>query len=252
MNKHIIAILAATAVAGSASAQSLDYSATLDVTFSSQYVFRGVKLAGPALQPSLEVSMSDITVGVWASNAMSNYNANSHFDTEVDFYGGYDFAINDSLSIPVGVTYYWYPRVESDVDGAHDGTIEVNIGVNFTYSGLTLSPKAYYDFDLEGFTFEGTAAYSFPIEAAGTSLDFSAFLGWSDVEDFDSFDTDSSGGYWGAGVVLPYAVAENATVSAGVMYHAGFSRETTPVGGPTVDSDDRGYFIWTLSATVGW
>ena len=89
--------LALAVLAGGVSAQAQEASAlsvTVDVTYVSDYVFRGVQLAGASVQPSVEASYGDFYAGIWHSNAVSGTNAG--FDSETDLYAGYGFAINET------------------------------------------------------------------------------------------------------------------------------------------------------------
>jgi len=51
-------------------AQAEDVSVSTSIDYVSEYVFRGVSFARGAVQPGIEVSKGDFTVGVWTSAAI--------------------------------------------------------------------------------------------------------------------------------------------------------------------------------------
>jgi uncharacterized protein (TIGR02001 family) len=244
MNKKLTALLLASGLAGATVARAAaDYSVTLDTTFVSQYMFRGIKLSGPSIQPSVELTSGDVAVGIWASDALSNWNPSY---SEVDFYGSYTFKIDDSLSIPVGGTVYWYPESNSPL---HEVTYEVYVGVDYTIEGISLGARAYYDIEMEGFTFEASAGYSLPLAAIGSSLDFSAFIGTWALDEGDELNTEIETSYWGVGVEVPYQLAENASFTVGVGYHDGFGGK---VNGVDADLDTGGKVVFSTGISVGF
>jgi uncharacterized protein (TIGR02001 family) len=197
--------LALAVLAGGVSAQAQEASAlsvTVDVTYVSDYVFRGVQLAGASVQPSVEASYGDFYAGIWHSNAVSGTNAG--FDSETDLYAGYGFAINETLSLDVGVTRYVYSG------GSGNDTTEAYIGIA---ADVLLSPSFYYyhDFDLEISSYIASVGYSLPVDAISSSLDFSASLGYIQIPSSDYT-------YGSVGVSIPYALSETATLTAGVEY----------------------------------
>jgi len=93
--KHLTlaaALLCATAIAPTAYAGDAELSVSTGVDFVSQYVFRGVSLADDAVQPYVEASFGDFTVGGWFSTAIG---ANSIFaGDEFDLYVGYSVPLD--------------------------------------------------------------------------------------------------------------------------------------------------------------
>ena len=77
-------LLCATAFAPVAQAQDSELSITTGFDYASQYVFRGVSLADDAVQPYVEASYGNFTVGGWFSTGIG---ANSVFaGDEFDLY----------------------------------------------------------------------------------------------------------------------------------------------------------------------
>jgi uncharacterized protein (TIGR02001 family) len=208
MKKTIIA-LAALAVGASAYAQDTaktsELAVTLDVTYVSDYIFRGVKLADDSIQPSIEAAYGDFYAGLWHSNDINS----SAGASETDLYAGYGLAINETFSADFGVTRYTYQGSGSSALN----TTEVYVGVS---ADVLLSPSVYYyhDFDLEVNTYIASIGHSFAISSVGLSVDTSATYGW--VQAPKSTGGDYS--YWGVGAAVPYALSETATLTAAVNY----------------------------------
>lgn len=210
MKKTILA-LAAVAAGVSASAQvqtsnkPADLAVTLDVTYVSDYVFRGVKLGDDSIQPSVELSYGNFYAGAWHTNDI-NASAGA---SETDFYAGYNLAINDTFSADLGLTRYTY----NGGGLSSENSTEVFAGVK---ANLFLSPSAYYyhDFDLEISSYIASIGHSFPIANVGLNVDVSATYGW--IQRPKSIGGDYS--YWGVGAAVPYKLNETATLTAAINY----------------------------------
>ncbi len=215
MTKTIIAL--AALVAGSsafaAEASTKSYSVTLDNTIASEYIFRGIQLADTTFHPSVEVAYSDFYAGVWGALPFSNNAGNDY--KEFDFYAGYGYALNDTWKLDAGATFYYY----GDTTPSQD-TTELYLGLTGKVSVLTTSVYAYYDLDLKTTTFIGSLGYSLPVAKIGTSVDFTATLGYVDSGDLSSAIPENYT-YWGLAVAVPYKLTDSATVTAGVAYTNG-------------------------------
>ena len=110
--KTRFAILSTIAFALAASAFGQDYSLSLDLTFDTKYVFRGQQLADNVFHPSIEFAQDDFYLGLWASQPLENRGWPERWQDEVDFYGGYGWAINEKTSFDIGGAYYYYPTGE--------------------------------------------------------------------------------------------------------------------------------------------
>ncbi|GGD13967.1 TorF family putative porin [Aquisalinus flavus] len=197
--------VAAPAALSTASAQEVGVSASID--YVSQYVFRGYGLAEGAIQPGVELSYGGLYGGVWYSAPVEN---DEFYLEETDFYVGYGFALSETISADVGVTAYTY---SDDVDT----TTEVYGGLSFD-APLAPSVYAYYDFDLEIFTLEGSGGYSWPL-AEATSLDLGFAAGFAQGDDVDWQ-------YASVGLAVSQAFSEfvsgYAGINAGVNSEDGF------------------------------
>ncbi len=210
MIKKTALALAALVAGVSAQAQneSSALSVTVDVTYVSDYVFRGTKLGDASVQPSIEAAYGDLYAGVWHTSELS------HNDgvTETDLYAGYGFDVTEQVSLDAGVTQYTYNG------GSGDDSTEVFVGASADVL-LTPSIYAYYDFDYENITVEASIGYSIPVEAIKASLDLSAKVGYVDLGDEDPRETvEDNYTYFVVGAAVPFKLSETATLTVGVDY----------------------------------
>ena len=111
-------------------------SVTGSLSLTSDYIFRGQSLTDhrPAAQGEVDwVHSSGIYLGAWASNL---HIPDTATPLEADWYGGYNYAINSSLSAGLGAMYYSYYQA------ADTNTVEFPIQLtwNSTKFGLAYSP----------------------------------------------------------------------------------------------------------------
>lgn len=264
MNKKSLALIGAFAVgAFSVNAQTTPPTApvptpvvtapTLSTTFTpsivSQYMFRGQRLGGPSFQPSVELDYDTAAIGVW-SNIPLKDRVVGVSDPEFDFYGSNTFTVNDATSVVVGFTYYYYPRADLNV-GFYRSTFEPNVAVNYTFAGLKVTPKLYWDFVLEGPTYELTGAYAVPLKEIGTELDFTATWGTYLVKDAANHASPKFkawGDYWLLGVALPFQITKESKLSVGFAYTKGSDAFFKQTGSPKASNTSAvGRGVLTLS-----
>jgi uncharacterized protein (TIGR02001 family) len=229
--KKTVLIIAALAAVGVSYAQNNvnvttkpSYSVTSDFSYTSEYVFRGIKNSNAAFQSSLEVGQDDVRVGVWTSQPIDSRGDNN----EIDFYAGYKLRLSKELSADFVGTYYYYP--ESTGTQTHH-SYELGVGgtydlgaINPGFAGVSASLYYYYDFRLEQQTIQGSLGYSFALKDYGTSLDFSVFAGTSSGHDLapdapsGAREVEETYNYGGIGLNIPYRLAENAQVHVGASY----------------------------------
>ncbi len=187
-------------------APASSYSITADIPYVSNYVFRGTKIATGSLQPSLKLSAGAAYGGIWFSEPL-----NSDYDNEIDFYGGYNFALTKNWSLDVGATYYYYPELISS-PGSHSGTFEGYAGLTGTLTGaLTGSVYVYQDFTLKNTTVQGSLGYSMPIDSK-VSMNVALTVGGVKVDQGPDY------AYYGAAVTFPWKVSDQGTVTTGFNY----------------------------------
>ncbi len=107
---------------------SVSFDAGADLV--SNYIFRGVKFGtGPAVQPYVEFSAGNFSIGSWGSFGVTDNEA-----AEADFYLSYGFDFGLSL----GLTDYYYPGTPfsdfSTASGSHG--FEINAG--YEISGFSI------------------------------------------------------------------------------------------------------------------
>lgn len=181
------------------------YTVTVDFPYVSSYVFRGVKLAEDSIQPSIKVAMGSAYAGIWLSEPLD-----SEFDREVDFYGGYSFALSSAWALDVGATIYHYPELDTS-SGADDTTVEGYVGLNGSLGGVTLGGYVYHDFTLEATTVQGSLGYGIPL-GEKLSANLAGTLGYV------TFDGGDDYVYYGASVQFPYKISDQSTLTVGGSY----------------------------------
>ncbi len=229
------ALLCATAIAPAASAQDAELSVSTGFDFTSQYVFRGVSLADDAIQPYVEASYGNFTVGGWFSTGVG---ANSVFaGDEFDLYVGYSVPLDSSISLDLGATYYHYPQggdfFETKDGGA--GSYEVSAAVGFG-DDIPFAPSvaAYYDLTLEAFTLEGGASHSVEIGEA-QSVDLGLTVG---LVDGDGFSYE----YGQASAAVSHAFSDD--VSAYVGANFALNSEDALDFDSIINGDPKGSLFW--------
>jgi len=229
--KLLLALLSAAAVGtvsiraqapAAPAAAAPAYSLTATATAVSQYMFRGQRLGGPSWQPSVEFAAGDFTAGVW-SNLPFKDKVQYSSDPEFDLYASYTFALSKDVSIVPGFTFYDYPKAPTNF-GYYRSTFEPSVAVNYTFAGVKLTPKFYYDTVLRGPTYEFTAAYALPLKDIGTELDFTGQVGTfiqRDVTNNGSPTSKAWGDYWSLGVAAPFQITKQSKLTVGFAYTEG-------------------------------
>lgn len=203
----IAALLSTAAFAPTAFAQDVSVSTSVD--FVTEYIFRGTQLGETSIQPGVEVSVGDFTVGGWFSTGVGETSVFA--GDEFDLYASYSVGLSDLVGLDVGATYYHYPQGGSffETEDGNAGSYEVFAGLSFD-TVFAPSVTAYYDFTLESFTLEGGIGHSI---AAGdkTSLDLGLTAGLVDV-DGGSYE------YGQASASLGYGFTDDVSAYVGVNY----------------------------------
>jgi len=199
------AVLRADEAPAAPAAPAASYSLTADFPYVSSYVFRGVKLADDAIQPSLKLSAGSAYAGVWLSEPID-----SSFDNEIDIYGGYTFALSGGWSLDVGGTLYYYPEVTKS-SGLDESTFEAYVGLTGTFGGVSVGGYVYRDLTLDATTVQGNVGYGIPLSDK-VSLNLAANLGYVTYDDGGDYT------YYGASVQLPWKINDQATLTVGGSY----------------------------------
>lgn len=223
---------------------------TTTSTFVSDYMFRGVRLGGPSLQPSIETSLDNVTLGVWANQPLAD-RVPGFSDPELDLYASYAFEWTNGLSITPGVTAYVYPNADQS-EGSYRSTFEPSLAVAYSRWGATATAKAYYDVVMMGPTFEFSAQYSVPLEKIHAELVFSATVGtyfWDEsVKDADP-RVENHGDYYQAGLSVPFAFGRW-TITPGVAYAGSFRNYFDTAGEREHNDASGGRVVGSISASI--
>ncbi len=209
--KKTIALCTALLAAGSAFAadEESTYAVTLDFPYVSKYAYRGLELARDSLQPSVEVSTGDLYLGVW-SNVPLRKEHDAGASKEIDLYLGYTPKFTENLSGDFGLTYFWYPSMNT-VSG--EDSIEVSAGLNLTLGNFTPAVYLYRDIILDTTTAQASIGYSVPLKDLGTSLDLNLTAGavWPD-HDGGSYT------YGSVGATVPVKLSDRVKLNFGLTY----------------------------------
>ncbi|RME69930.1 MAG: hypothetical protein D6781_07430 [Verrucomicrobia bacterium] len=222
--KKILVLGLASLLSGSASYAPTTVSA--DVTFASEYVFRGVQLADNAVHPSIEFGYDNFYLGYWGAFPVENMSSKGWIN-EYDFYAGWGYDLNENTKIDLGATYYYYTDADS--------TFEPYVGISSEMGVVTPSLYVYYDVDLKNITVQGSLGGSIPLESIKSSLDLSATIGYVNVDEGDSY------AWYGASAVVPFNLNEHATLNIGLHYYYN-----------DLSDYDGDKFYFTVGATVGF
>jgi uncharacterized protein (TIGR02001 family) len=222
------AVAAATPPVRDARAQSPLF--TMDFSYASRHVFRGLKQSNDSFQPSLDIPIARAVAGIRA-----NLPGASSEDYEVDLHVGYRTNITKKLRADALLTLYYYPEAEGTETRK---SYEAGGGLACDLFGITVNARLYYDFRKDASTAQGGLSKRVPIRigAFKTSLDIDAYIGsvssrnwtpdgnvWSPDR---SYKTKESYNYYGGSVRIPYKLSHQATAHVEINYadHDGIRR----------------------------
>lgn len=218
----VLAVQAQTSPAPAVVEPAPTVAVTLTPTLVSHYMFRGQLLGGLSFQPAVEASFGSAVAGVW-SNFPIKDEVPGVSDPEFDLYASNTFTLSDAANFVVGFTYYYYPKSDLNA-GFYRATFEPSVAFNYTYQGIKVTPKVYWDFTLDGPTYELAAAYALPLKDLGTELDFTAVGGTYLLKDVTRDAAPQSkawGDYWLVGVSSPFQLSKNSKLTVGFAYTKG-------------------------------
>lgn len=196
---------------------------TATASLASQYMFRGLRLSDGGLQPSVEATAGNLTLGAWSNFPFNGDKVPDSSDPEIDLYGSYVFALPEGFTVAPGFTSYHFPKAPTNA-GFYRSTFEPNFALSYTVDGVRLTPKIYYDVVLRGPTYELSAFYAYPLKDIGSELDFTGTFGtykWKDAANHASPDVKAWGDYWLIGVAAPFQITRTSKVTLGFAYTEG-------------------------------
>lgn len=204
MKIALVAAVATVALSGAAMAQELKLAP--NITFTNDYVFRGISQTqgDPAVQGGLDLSYGKFYTGVWASNVDFGV---PDPDLEVDVYAGVKPTVGDT-SFDFGVIYYGYRKDKNGAPGANSYT-ELKAAASRTFGPATLGAAVYYSPEWPGKGGDATYVEGNAAVPLTKRITVSGAVGHQEIKKYTSYNT------WNIGV--GYLLGENLTVD--VRYH---------------------------------
>jgi uncharacterized protein (TIGR02001 family) len=197
------------------------YTLSANVFLVSDYLFRGITQTWgkPAIQGGFDfVHDSGIYLGTWGSNVSSNEFPGGSM--EWDLYGGYNYKLNDDVTLGAGVLYYFYP------------------GANLDKANPALASRSLN-------TFEGNLSGSWKWIGVKLSYAFTDYFG-ADKE--LGFKDDTKGTIYPE-VNVNYPLMDNLTL----VGHVGYTHYAEKLAAPNVNGkDDPSYVDWKLGVSWVW
>lgn len=229
-------------------------SSTVTVTpaFVSQYMLRGARLGGPSFQPTIEYAAGAGVLGLWNNFPLQD-KVPGQSDPEIDPYGSYTFELAKDLTLQPGFILYLYPNADKNT-GFYKTTFEPSLALNYTFEGIKLTPKLYYDVVLKQTLLECSVFYAVPLKDAGTEIDFLGQVGTFKADDFAENTTPAVknwGNYWLAGITLPFQINKNTKLSIGWAYTKGTDNYLKQGSAPkALNSGAVGRGVGTISYSI--
>jgi uncharacterized protein (TIGR02001 family) len=203
-----LAVLSVAAFSNAASAETQigDFTASANVGFVTDYVFRGISQTDeqPAVQGGFDVThTSGLYAGVWGSNVDFNDGDEAHIET--DFYAGYASEYQ-GFAYDLGAIYYAYPGADSDLDYDYF-ELAASLGYDFDVASLSgainYTPDYFGGLD-EGVYYAATLEVPLPYD-----FSFNAHAGHQTIDEGEDYTDWSLGlGYSVAGFDLSLAYYE--------------------------------------------
>lgn len=188
MNRLIPALAGAGMVLASGMSLGADDGVSANVTFTSDYVFRGISQTDEsfAVQGGFDYSFGNgVYLGTWASTIDdAGFNGAT---AEIDLYAGVSGSLGDSgLGWDLNAVYYYYPdQTGSDVN---INFIEINPSLTWSgIGGLTASLGVAYSND---YFFESGDSFYYSLNASMplmNKLTVAAHVGHQTIEENDTF-----------------------------------------------------------------
>lgn len=189
-------------------------------TVVSQYVFRGVRLAGPSVQPAIEFGDANTSFGLSASTPLER-EARDLFDVEADIFASRRFAVNARTGIRPGVVAYVYGGAAA---GWRRSAIEPSLALDYTLGPVQVTPALSYDLTNKEPTFEITGAMALPLSRFGTELDLTANIGTRRLRRAQSGSTPGTNRARHFSIFeasVPWQVTPRSRVTIGLAYVVG-------------------------------
>lgn len=234
-----------------AAADDKEWSVTVDLTYSSKYIWRGLNFNDdPVIWPSVTGSWKGLSLIVWASIETSDYNSYPDNDkpsgdiTEIDYTLDYSFAI-EKFSFSVGLALYEYPTT------GLNNTIELYAVAGYD---TLLSPKilVYQDLDeAKGTWISLAASHSFDLytfdNGMNVSLGLSASIGYGTAKDNEYYFglKESALTDFTLHATLPFQISDNWALTVAFHYSTLLDSDHRKI----MEKDDNFWTTISLTAT---
>lgn len=172
--------------------------ATVSADYVSSYVFRGDKIAGASIQPSVNLTFGAVYATVWGSRESSGDKLN-----ETDFTVGFT---SESLHLDGGLTAYTYEGAKSSWEPYLGFSGDAGADVK-------ASLYAYYDWILHVTTFEGKLTHSLELTKR-FSVDTGIAVGNAQGREISFYQ------YWSAGITPRFAITSKLSANASASYRS--------------------------------
>lgn len=199
-------------------------SASGDIAFLSQYVWRGYGLSDDSIviQPSATVSYKGFSFNLWGNLDMDNLFTNDSEFNETDMTLSYDWSM-DSLSLGIGYIYYGLDSVEDTKEFYFSISCDTILSPSLTiYRDIDAFPGFYANFGIgHSFAFSDDLA-----------LDLSASFGYYDVDNYSEFHDGS------VSASISFPVGEYMSITPSLVYSFALTDESeTNIKGTSVVAD---------------
>ena len=178
--KKIVLIASAMVATVAPLHAEIETSVSADVV--SEYIFRGSKCGGAAIQPTLGVSAAGFEASLWGTVGIANASDTKEFDLTLSY---------SIEGLSLGVTDYWFSSLDGGdpygryfkyEEKATNHIFEAFVGYDFGFASISW----YTNFFGNDFKANGDRAYSSYCELAAPfslgGLDWSATLGFVPME----------------------------------------------------------------------
>ncbi|MFW6119155.1 MAG: hypothetical protein ACOC7S_02350 [Planctomycetota bacterium] len=172
-----VLIFAMPAALASAAQQS-DWSLTLDATYNSKYIWRGINVVDDhVFQPSVTLGYKGLSANVWGNRDLTSINGNAGNFTEIDYTLDYSWSCGDA-GFSVGAIYYDFPHS----GGPSTTELYGSVGMDWP---LAPTLAVYYDVDeADGAYLNLGVGHTFadvwtPSQDVAVSIDLGASVGFA-------------------------------------------------------------------------
>lgn len=192
------AALAIAATTAPASAEEREFSWSMTVGGTSDYVFRGLSLTNedPAAQGSIDMSYGIFYAGAWASNV----DGDGFEPWELDLYMGLTPSLGQ-VNFDFGIVGYLYPAADNSAE-----YLELKAGMNTELvknltGGVTFWYTPDQDNYVETYSIEGTLSYALP-QMGIFEPSIGGLFGYSEADEAGFFLGQDDYTYWNVGLTL--------------------------------------------------